>query len=65
MLTALLAVAGLVGLVGVVAHGNHDHQDPIAGPHKGLWYNNLPGDGGTQVHGPMGDPTSSELMMAG
>lgn len=31
------------------AHGDHT-QEPIAGPHKRLWYNTLPGDGGTQVH---------------
>ena len=29
-------------------HGDHD-QTPIQGPHKGLWYNQLPGDGGTQA----------------
>jgi agmatinase len=34
----------------VAAHGDHDHdQEPLAGPHEGLWYNTLPGDGGTQV----------------
>ena len=33
----------------VAAHGDHT-QEPIAGPHKSLWYNTLPGDGGTQVH---------------
>ena len=34
----------------VSAHGDHDHdQEPLAGPHKGLWYNSLPGDGGKQV----------------
>lgn len=32
----------------VQAHGDHE-QEPIAGPHKSLWYNTLPGDGGTQV----------------
>jgi len=32
------------------AHGDHNSkQEPIAGPHKSLWYNTLPGDGGTQV----------------
>lgn len=31
-----------------LAHGNHD-QTPISGPHRSLWYNTLPGDGGTQV----------------
>ncbi|KAK8124208.1 agmatinase 1 [Apiospora kogelbergensis] len=30
------------------AHGNHD-QKPLSGPHKSLWYNNLPGDGGKQA----------------
>ncbi|KNG50180.1 agmatinase [Stemphylium lycopersici] len=34
----------------VAAHGDHDHdQEPLAGPHEGLWYNTLPGDGGTQA----------------
>lgn len=34
----------------VQAHGEHDpSQKPISGPHKRLWYNTLPGDGGTQV----------------
>ncbi|KAI9795403.1 MAG: hypothetical protein M1833_007191 [Piccolia ochrophora] len=32
----------------VHAHADHD-QAPIAGPHKSLWYNTLPGDGGTQA----------------
>jgi hypothetical protein len=46
----LTVVAGLAA--GAVAHGDHGHeQEPIAGPHKGLWYNTLPGDGGTQVCG--------------
>lgn len=31
------------------AHEDHT-QEPITGPHKSLWYNTLPGDGGTQVH---------------
>lgn len=31
-----------------IAHGNHD-QEPMEGPHQSLWYNTLPGDGGTQV----------------
>lgn len=38
-----LALAGLA-----IAHGNHQ-QVPMSGPHKQLWYNTLPGDGGTQV----------------
>ncbi|CAN9450068.1 unnamed protein product [Alternaria alternata] len=34
----------------VAAHGDHGHdQEPLAGPHEGLWYNTLPGDGGTQI----------------
>lgn len=30
------------------AHAGHD-QKTLAGPHQSLWYNKLPGDGGTQV----------------
>ena len=42
---ALLAL----GLAAVAtAHSDHD-QTPLSGPHDGLWYNTLPGDGGTQV----------------
>jgi agmatinase len=34
----------------VAAHGDHSiDQEPLVGPHEGLWYNTLPGDGGTQV----------------
>ena len=43
---------GVIAALAVVAgaHGDHDHtQEPIQGPHKSLWYNTLPGDGGTQV----------------
>lgn len=41
----------LLSLAAVVqAHGDQNHhQEPISGPHKSLWYNTLPGDGGTQV----------------
>lgn len=42
----ILALAALVGAA--AAHGEHE-QTPIEGPHKALWYNTLPGDGGTQV----------------
>lgn len=43
--SALLSFAAAVA-----AHGNHDHdQEPLEGPHEGLWYNTLPGDGGTQA----------------
>jgi hypothetical protein len=39
----------LLGIASVaIAHGNHD-QEPMEGPHQSLWYNRLPGDGGTQV----------------
>ncbi|KAK5254670.1 hypothetical protein LTR96_001307 [Exophiala xenobiotica] len=42
---ALLACASCA-----LAHGDHGHdQTPISGPHKSLWYNTLPGDGGTQA----------------
>lgn len=43
----LLAVLATLA-AGTAAHGDHA-QEPVAGPHKGLWYNVLPGDGGTQV----------------
>jgi hypothetical protein len=44
----LLQIA--IGFAAVVnAHGDHDDQTPLLGPHKSLWYNTLPGDGGTQV----------------
>jgi hypothetical protein len=33
-----------------VAHSAHEHdQEPLAGPYEKIWYNTLPGDGGTQV----------------
>jgi agmatinase len=43
----LTLAAAVVG--STYAHGHHDDQTPIEGPHQGLWYNTLPGDGGTQV----------------
>jgi len=46
MLKLFTATAALAAVV--AGHDNHD-QEPIAGPHKGLWYNALPGDGGTQA----------------
>ena len=46
MLSSLAVVAAV--LASAVGHGDHE-QTPIAGPHKSLWYNALPGDGGTQV----------------
>ncbi len=47
MLTNIITVAFLA--TNALAHGNHEGQIPIQGPHKALWYNTLPGDGGTQV----------------
>lgn len=32
-----------------VASAHSKHQTPMSGPHQKLWYNTLPGDGGTQV----------------
>ncbi|KAH7328760.1 arginase family-domain-containing protein [Stachybotrys elegans] len=43
-----LALLALGSVAGVVAHGDHA-QEPMEGPHKSLWYNTLPGDGGTQA----------------
>lgn len=40
VLASLLAVA--------IAHDDHE-QITFEGPHEGLWYNTLPGDGGKQV----------------
>ncbi|KAG2166467.1 hypothetical protein VTO58DRAFT_111190 [Aureobasidium pullulans] len=34
---------------GVSAHGDHSQETFKEGPHKSLWYNTLPGDGGTQA----------------
>lgn len=48
----LLALAAYV-----VAHDNHE-QIPVEGPHKSLWYNTLPGDGGTQVRTDQQTPLS-------
>ncbi|KAJ9664902.1 hypothetical protein H2201_004954 [Coniosporium apollinis] len=48
MLKAFATLAAVVA--SVTAHGDHDKdQAPIEGPHNGLWYNTLPGDGGTQA----------------
>ena len=44
----LLKLSFLALLNAVAAHEDHE-QTPISGPHGGLWYNTLPGDGGTQV----------------
>lgn len=45
LVTAAVALAASVS-----AHGDHgNEQEPLSGPHQSLWYNTLPGDGGTQV----------------
>ena len=45
----ILTFANLIFVA--AAHAGHE-QKPIAGPHKSLWYNALPGDGGTQAFHP-------------
>ena len=48
----------------VAAHGDHGHdQDPLAGPHQGLWYNTLPGDGGTQAIGDLARGASQVVIV--
>jgi hypothetical protein len=47
MLSGLLTVLALAS--SAFSHADHEHQTPISGPHKSLWYNTIPGDGGTQV----------------
>jgi agmatinase len=47
MLKLLAPIAAL--LLTVQAHDDHSQEPLIEGPHKSLWYNTLPGDGGTQV----------------
>lgn len=46
MIASAMSILALSSLA--VAHGDHS-QLPLAGPHQSLWYNTLPGDGGTQV----------------
>lgn len=43
----VLFIASYVAIA--TAHEGHADQEVISGPHNSLWYNNLPGDGGTQV----------------
>jgi hypothetical protein len=40
---SLLAISAIAS-----AHSDH-RQQAIAGPHQNLWYNTIPGDGGTQA----------------
>ena len=48
----IASIAGFFALSALAtAHGDHG-QSQLAGPHQGLWYNTLPGDGGTQVNDP-------------
>ena len=42
-----------LGLVALAACHDHEEQEVLEGPHQSLWYNNLPGDGGTQVEIPL------------
>lgn len=46
--TSLLAL-GWAALAS--AHAGHE-QSSLSGPHQSLWFNTLPGDGGTQVSRP-------------
>ena len=47
-LLIMILPAALLALSLVAAHSDQ-RQEPIAGPLKDIWYNALPGDGGTQV----------------
>ncbi|KAI1133296.1 arginase family-domain-containing protein [Nemania abortiva] len=42
-----LAVLGIVA--SVAGHDHSNEQTVLSGPHRSLWYNTLPGDGGTQA----------------
>ncbi|KAI0012592.1 agmatinase 1 [Xylariaceae sp. FL0662B] len=46
MLTPLLAIVYIAVAAG---HDGHSDQKSLSGPHQSLWYNTLPGDGGTQA----------------
>ena len=35
----------------ILAHAGHE-QKPVSGPHQSLWYQTIPGDGGTQASRP-------------
>ena len=53
----LRTLTTLIAALAATAHAHDYHnQEPIAGPHKSLWYNTLPGDGGTQVGSPPSRP---------
>lgn len=46
MVSSAILIFGWVTFA--AAHAGHE-QKSLAGPHQSLWYNTLPGDGGTQV----------------
>jgi hypothetical protein len=46
MITSTLSLLALSAIAS--AHSDH-RQQSIAGPHQSLWYNVIPGDGGTQA----------------
>lgn len=46
---AIIVFLTVLGLLHrTIAHSSNG-QNPIAGPHEGIWFHPLPGDGGTQV----------------
>ncbi|KAI1185716.1 Arginase/deacetylase [Nemania serpens] len=46
----MFAVLTILGIAASVSsHDLHGDQNTVAGPHRPLWYNTLPGDGGTQA----------------
>ncbi|MCJ1309853.1 hypothetical protein MMC25_003514 [Agyrium rufum] len=46
--SSILTVASVLA-TGASAHESPNSQKPVAGPHQNLWYNTIPGDGGTQA----------------
>ncbi len=63
MFKLITTVAALAA--SVTAHGDHaTDQEPLEGPHKSLWYNSLPGDGGTQVRSSTNPETISAILTA-
>ncbi len=49
---AALFALGWAAMIWIAtAHNGHENsQKVVSGPHKSLWYNRLPGDGGKQVN---------------
>jgi len=45
-------ILALSWALSVASHGDHEHQKAVSGPLDSIWYNTLPGDGGTQVKTP-------------